>query len=116
MKLETSVRLPETYYDTIDEAFNHKGSLKDLKRQLDQTEKKEDTYAEQIAEMKKSAIQEIDYEKANELEDLHRHQEFLYKLLTAKDFHKNKDHRTKLDILESTTGILLGQGQTATHC
>ena len=50
-----------------------------------QTEKKEDTYAEQITEMRKSAIQKIDYEKANELEDLHRHQEFLYKLLTAKD-------------------------------
>ena len=78
-------RIPETYYDTIDEAYNHKGSLKDLKRQLEQTEKKEDTYAEQIAEMKKSAIQQIDYDKANELEDLHRHQDFLYKLLTAKD-------------------------------
>ena len=22
---------PDTYYDTIDEAYNHKGSLKDLK-------------------------------------------------------------------------------------
>ena len=64
-------QVPDTYYDTIDEAYNHKGSLKDLQRQLKQTEKKEDTYAEQIAEMKKSAIQKIDYEKANELEDLH---------------------------------------------
>ncbi len=33
-------QIPETYYDTIDEAFNHKGSLQDLKRQLEQTEKK----------------------------------------------------------------------------
>jgi DNA repair exonuclease SbcCD ATPase subunit len=71
-------QVPDTYYDTIDEAYNHKGSLQDLIRQLEQTEKKEDTYAEQIAEMRKSAIQEVDYEKANELEDLHRHQEFLY--------------------------------------
>jgi DNA repair exonuclease SbcCD ATPase subunit len=76
---------PDTYYDTIDEAYNHKGSLKDLKRQLEQTEKKEDVYAEQIEEMQRKAIQKIDYTKANELEDLHRHQEFLYKLLTAKD-------------------------------
>jgi len=30
---------PDTYYDTIDEAYNHKGSLKDLQRQLTQTEK-----------------------------------------------------------------------------
>jgi hypothetical protein len=69
----------------MDEAYNHKGSLQDLKRQLDQTEKKEDVYAEQIEEMQSKAIQKIDFGKANGLEDLHRHQEFLYKLLTAKD-------------------------------
>ena len=76
---------PDTYYDNIDEAYNHKGSLKDLKRQLLQTDKKEDPYAEQIEELNKSAIQKIDYTTANEMEDLNRHQEFLYKLLTAKD-------------------------------
>ena len=65
-------QIPDTYYDTMDEAYNHKSSLQDLKRQLQQTERKEDTYAEQIAEMKKSAIQKINYDKANELEDLHR--------------------------------------------
>ena len=42
---------PDTYYDTIDEAYNHKGSLKDLKRQLDQNENKHDPYAEQIDEL-----------------------------------------------------------------
>ena len=77
--------IPDTYYDSIDEAYNHKGTLKDLNRQLEQTESKEDPYAEQIQELTKSAIQKIDYTKANELEDLYRHQEFLYKLLTAKD-------------------------------
>jgi DNA repair exonuclease SbcCD ATPase subunit len=70
-------QVPDTYYDTIDEAYNHKGTLQDLKRQLEQTEKKEDTYAEQIAELESKAIQEVDYEKANELEDLHRHQTYL---------------------------------------
>ena len=77
--------IPDTYYDSLDEAYNHKGTLKDLNRQLTQTESKEDPYAEQIQELTKSAIQKIDYTKANELEDLYRHQEFLYKLLTAKD-------------------------------
>tara|TARA_B100001057_G_scaffold496927_1_gene599734 strand:+ start:1344 stop:3119 length:1776 start_codon:yes stop_codon:yes gene_type:complete len=76
---------PETYYDSIDEAYNHKGSLKDLKRQLEQTDKKDDPYAEQIEELTKTAIQKVDYTEANQIEDLHRHQEFLYKLLTAKD-------------------------------
>ena len=36
---------PDTYYDSIDEAYNHKGSLKDLQRQLEQTETKEDKVA-----------------------------------------------------------------------
>ena len=76
---------PETYYDSMDEAYNHKGSLKDLKRQLEQTDKKDDPYAEQIEELTKTAIQKVDYTEANQIEDLHRHQEFLYKLLTAKD-------------------------------
>jgi len=100
----------ETYYDTIDEAYNHKGSLQDLKRQLEQTEKKEDTYAEQIAEMTKSAIQEVDYEKANELEDLHRHQEFLYKLLTAKDsFIRTRIIEQNLTYLNQRLAYFLGK-------
>jgi len=103
-------QIPETYYDTIDEAYNHKGSLKDLQRQLTHTEKKEDTYAEQIAEMKKSAIQEIDYEKANEMEDLHRHQEFLYKLLTAKDsFIRTRIIEQNLTYLNQRLAYFLGK-------
>jgi DNA repair exonuclease SbcCD ATPase subunit len=101
---------PDTYYDTIDEAYNHKGSLKDLQRQLKQTEKKEDIYAEQIEEMKKSAIQKIDYDKANELEDLHRHQEFLYKLLTAKDsFIRTRIIEQNLTYLNQRLAYFLGK-------
>ena len=101
---------PETYYDTIDEAYNHKGSLKDLQRQLKQTEKKEDTYAEQIADMEKTAIQKIDYDKANELEDLHRHQDFLYKLLTAKDsFIRTRIIEQNLTYLNQRLAHFLGK-------
>ena len=103
-------RIPDTYYDTIDEAYNHKGSLKDLQRQLKQTEKKEDTYAEQIAEMEKTAIQKIDYDRANELEDLHRHQEFLYKLLTAKDsFIRTRIIEQNLTYLNQRLAFFLGK-------
>ena len=103
-------QIPYTYYDTIDEAYNHKGSLQDLKRQLEQTEKKEDTYAEQIAEMTKSAIQKVDYEKANELEDLHRHQDFLYKLLTAKDsFIRTRIIEQNLTYLNQRLAHFLGK-------
>jgi DNA repair exonuclease SbcCD ATPase subunit len=103
-------QVPDTYYDTIDEAYNHKGSLQDLKRQLEQTEKKEDTYAEQIAELESKAIQEVDYERANELEDLHRHQDFLYKLLTAKDsFIRTRIIEQNLTYLNQRLAFFLGK-------
>ena len=101
---------PDTYYDSMDEAYNHKGSLKDLKRQLDQTETKQDAYAEQIEEMQNKAIQKIDYDKANQLEDLHRHQEFLYKLLTAKDsFVRTRIIEQNLTYLNQRLAFFLGK-------
>jgi DNA repair exonuclease SbcCD ATPase subunit len=101
---------PDTYYDSIDEAYNHKGSLKDLQRQLEQTETKEDPYAEQIEELTKKAIQKIDYTKINEMEDLHRHQEFLYKLLTAKDsFIRTRIIEQNLTYLNQRLAHFLGK-------
>ena len=103
-------QVPDTYYDTIDEAYNHKGSLKDLKRQLEQTEDKEDPYAEQIEELTKTAIQKLDYTKINELEDLYRHQEFLYKLLTAKDsFIRTRIIEQNLTYLNQRLAYFLGK-------
>ena len=102
--------IPDTYYDTMDEAYNHKGSLKDLNRQLEQNETKEDPYAEQVEEMKNSAIQKVDYEMANELEDLFRHQEFLYKLLTAKDsFIRTRIIEQNLTYLNQRLAHFLGK-------
>jgi DNA repair exonuclease SbcCD ATPase subunit len=103
-------QVPDTYYDTIDEAYNHKGSLQDLKRQLEQTEKKEDPYAEQIQDMKETAIQKINFDKANSLEDLFRHQEFLYKLLTAKDsFVRTRIIEQNLTYLNQRLAYFLGK-------
>jgi len=101
---------PDTYYDSIDEAYNHKGSLKDLQRQLEQNEIKEDPYAEQIEELNKTAIQKIDYTTINELEDLNRHQDFLYKLLTAKDsFIRTRIIEQNLTYLNQRLAYYLGQ-------
>jgi hypothetical protein len=36
---------------TIDDAYNHRGICADLKRQLEQTEKKDNPYQEQIEEL-----------------------------------------------------------------
>jgi len=103
-------QVPDTYYDTLDEAYNHKGSLQDLKRQLDRTEKQENAYAEQIEELESKAIQKVDYEKANELEDLHRHQDFLYKLLTAKDsFIRTRIIEQNLTYLNQRLAFFLGK-------
>ena len=102
--------IPDTYYDTIDEAYNHKGSLSDLKRQLSQTENKQDPYAEQIEELTKSAVQKLDYTKVNELEDLYRHQAFLYKLLTAKDsFLRTKIIEQNLTYLNQRLALYLNK-------
>jgi DNA repair exonuclease SbcCD ATPase subunit len=101
---------PDTYYDTIDEAYNHKGSLKDLKRQLEQTDKKHDPYAEQIEDLTKKAIQKVDYTSVNEMEDLYRHQEFLYKLLTAKDsFIRTRIIEQNLTYLNQRLAHFLGK-------
>ena len=101
---------PDTYYDSMEEAYNHKGSLKDLSRQLEQTEKKQDPYAEQIEELTKKAIQKIDYTQVNEMEDLYRHQEFLYKLLTAKDsFIRTRIIEQNLTFLNQRLAYFLGK-------
>ena len=102
--------IPDTYYDTLDEAYNHKASLNDLKRQLTQTETKENPYQEQIEELNKSAIQKVDFTRANELEDLYRHQEFLYKLLTAKDsFLRTKIIEQNLTYLNQRLAVYLSK-------
>ena len=102
--------VPDIYYDNIDEAYNHKSSLADLKRQLKQTETKHDPYQEQITELNKSAIQKISYVKINEMEDLYRHQEFLYKLLTAKDsFIRTRIIEQNLTYLNQRLAYYLGQ-------
>ena len=101
---------PDTYYDSMDEAYNHKGSLKDLKRQLEQTDKKEDPYQEQIDDLTKKAIQKVDYAQVNEMEDLYRHQEFLYKLLTAKDsFIRTRIIEQNLTYLNQRLAFFLGK-------
>ena len=84
--------------------------MKDLQRQLEQNEIKQDPYAEQIAELTKTAIQKIDYTTINELEDLNRHQDFLYKLLTAKDsFIRTRIIEQNLTYLNQRLAYYLGQ-------
>ena len=76
---------PETYYDTVEEALKHQNNLKTLENQLVVKTGETDPYQEQIDELRNTAIQEIAWDRVNELNTLKDHQEFLLKLLTSKD-------------------------------
>ena len=76
---------PNTYYETAQEAYKHENTVDYLGEQLQTKTQESDPYADQIDELKTSAVQELSYDKMNNLRKLQDHQEFLYKLLTSKD-------------------------------
>ena len=76
---------PQTFYDTEAEALGHKNNLDGLEKSLTAKIDEANPYQEQIEELKKTAIQEINWNSVNELTRLKDHQEFLHKLLTNKD-------------------------------
>ncbi len=76
---------PRVTYDNLEEALNHKNTLSSLEKDITIKEAETNPYAEQIEELKNTAVQEIDWNAVNDLTRLKDHQEFLYKLLTNKD-------------------------------
>ena len=76
---------PNTYYDTVEEALKHQNNLKTLETQLTVKAGESDPYQEQIDELRNTAMQEILWDRINELTRVKDHQEFLLKLLTSKD-------------------------------
>lgn len=76
---------PNTYYDTVEEALKHQNTIHTLETQLTVKAGETDPYQEQIDELTNTAIQEITWDRVNELNSLKEHQEFLLKLLTSKD-------------------------------
>lgn len=77
--------LPNTFYDTIDEAYNHKTTLDTLDNSLSAELETVNPFIEQIENLKKDGLQTINFEHMNSLVKLRDHQEFLLKLLTNKD-------------------------------
>jgi len=77
--------VPKIFYDTKEDAINHKNSIANLQQQLASKRAEVDPYAEQIAEMETQALEEISYDLINELVSIKEHQDFLLKLLTNKD-------------------------------
>ena len=76
---------PNTFYDTEAEALGHKNNLDSLEKSLTIKIDELNPYQEQLQELKKTAIQEVNWNIINSLTKLKDHQEFLHKLLTNKD-------------------------------
>ena len=76
---------PDTFYETIKEVYDHKQNVAQLKQALENSQSETDPYQEQIDDLTKTGIQEVDWTTINALNDLKEHQEFLLKLLTNKD-------------------------------
>ena len=77
--------LPTVFYESLDDAYNHRSSLDKLKSECNNLSNQTDPYQEQIQEMQDTAIVELNYNTLNELVRVKEHQEFLQKLLTSKD-------------------------------
>jgi len=84
-ELGTAGTAPAVFYDTLEQALNHRNSLETLTNQLTARLDESNPYQEQIDDMQNRALQEVNYDTVNELNRLLEHQEFLTKLLTSKD-------------------------------
>jgi DNA repair exonuclease SbcCD ATPase subunit len=78
-------RAPTVFYDTLEDALNHRNSLESLRRSLDARSAEIDPYGEQIEDMQGQALQVVSYDNLNELTRIQEHQDFLLKLLTSTD-------------------------------
>lgn len=76
---------PQTFYDTAEEAFNHRNNLETLEERKKEKEEETNPYTEQMDELQSTAIKEVSWDHMNELQNIKSHMDFLYKLLTSKD-------------------------------
>ena len=76
---------PKVFYDTIEQAMEHRNSMDKLSSQLEHRLSEQDPYVEQIADMRISAVEEVSWDHMNALTRVKEHQDFLLKLLTNKD-------------------------------
>jgi DNA repair exonuclease SbcCD ATPase subunit len=93
---------PQVFYDTLEDALNHRNSLEALQKELTTRSTETDSYTEQIQDMQNQALQEVTYDTMNEMTRLQDHQDFLLKLLTSKDsFIRKKIIEQNLSYLNS---------------
>ena len=76
---------PTVFYDSLEQALNHRNTVETLRKDLTSRQSDADPYEEQITDMQGQALQVVSYDTLNELTRLQDHQDFLLKLLTSKD-------------------------------
>jgi len=76
---------PTVFYDTLEQALNHRNTVEILRKDLAARSSDVDPYEEQISDMQGQALQVVTYDTLNELTRVQDHQDFLLKLLTSKD-------------------------------
>jgi len=77
--------IADTFYEDIASAYKHDSSLEHLRNTLVEKADEDDPYESQIEDLQNSVLQEINYDKLNDLVSLKEHQEFLTRLLVNKD-------------------------------
>jgi DNA repair exonuclease SbcCD ATPase subunit len=81
-KLDTA---PTVFYDSLEQALNHRNTVETLRKDLATRSTDADPYEEQISDMQGQALQVVSYDALNEHTRVQDHQDFLLKLLTSKD-------------------------------
>ena len=93
---------PKMFYDKEADAIQHRATLDNLQQQIDTKRTEADPYEDQILDMARQALQEINYDDLNALTRVQEHQDFLLKLLTSKDsFIRKKIIEQNLSYLNS---------------
>lgn len=104
---------PTTIYSKESEATEHRVSVTHCEKQLIKLSDEPDPYTEQINEMTEAALEEVSFDKLDEMTALKDHQEFLLKLLVNKDSFIRKQIveqnlaflNTRLDSYLEKTGL-----------
>lgn len=99
---------PSTFYDDIADAHDHRNKVVQLQGQLDLKKAENDPYTDQIEALQNEGIQEVSWDKINDLNVLRDHQDFLMKLLTNKDsFIRKRIIEQNLSYLNTRLGYYL---------
>ncbi len=100
---------PKTIFSTVDDLYNAKHAKDVLMSDLVRAQEAINPYLVQI-DMLTATLQEVNMDKLNDLHDLFKHQEYLFKLLTNKDsFIRKKIIEQNLPYLNTRLNMYLNK-------